>query len=158
MKNSFQKNVENFIYSIVYDSLCVCSVAHLYPTLCDPLNCSWPGSSIHGIFQSRVMEYVALPAPGDLPGPWIEPTSLRLLHWQADSLPLCLLGSVCVCMCVCVPTPAGALSRFSHVQLFATLLTVAQQGPLSREFSSKNTGVGCHALLQMILWTQRWNR
>ena len=79
------------------------------------------------------------PAPGDLPGPWIKPRSLRLLHWLANSLPLCLLGSVCVCVCVCVcmcaPTPAGALSHFSHVQLFGTLRTVAHQGLLSREFS-----------------------
>ena len=29
------------------------------PTLCDPMDCSWPGSSIHGIFQARVMEQVA---------------------------------------------------------------------------------------------------
>ena len=28
------------------------------------------------------------PPPGDLPGPGIEPTSLCLLHWRADSLPL----------------------------------------------------------------------
>ena len=69
MKNSFQKNVENFIYSIVYDSLCVCSVAHLYPTLCDPLNCSWPGSSIHGIFQARVMEQVATSCSRQSTGP-----------------------------------------------------------------------------------------
>ena len=37
---------------------------------------------------------------------------------------------------------------FSHVQLFVTLWTVACQTPLSMGFSSKNTGVGCHALLQ----------
>ena len=29
-------------------------------TLCDPLNCSSPGSSIHGIFQARVLEWVAI--------------------------------------------------------------------------------------------------
>ena len=31
-----------------------------YPTLCDPMDCSLPGSSIHGIFQARVLEWVAI--------------------------------------------------------------------------------------------------
>ena len=43
---------------------------------------------------------------------------------------------------------ACVLSRFSHVQLFATLWTVALQAPLSWASSGKNTGVCCHALLQ----------
>ena len=30
------------------------------PTLCDPMDCSLPGSSIHGIFQTRVLEWVAI--------------------------------------------------------------------------------------------------
>ena len=30
------------------------------PTLCDPMNYSLPGSSIHGIFQARVLEWVAI--------------------------------------------------------------------------------------------------
>ena len=42
----------------------------------------------------------------------------------------------------CVP------SHFSRVQLFATLWTMAHQTPLSMGFFSKNTGVGCHVLLQ----------
>ena len=28
-------------------------------TLCDPMDCSLPGSSVHGIFQARVLEWVA---------------------------------------------------------------------------------------------------
>ena len=35
-------------------------VAQLYPSLCDPIDCSPPGSSIHGIFQARVLEWVAI--------------------------------------------------------------------------------------------------
>ena len=35
-------------------------VAQLYPTLCDPLDSSLPGSSIHGIFQARVLEWGAI--------------------------------------------------------------------------------------------------
>ena len=30
------------------------------PTLCDPMDCSLPGSSIHGIFQARILEWVAI--------------------------------------------------------------------------------------------------
>ena len=30
--------------------------------LCDPMVCSLPGSSIHGILQARILEWVALPA------------------------------------------------------------------------------------------------
>ena len=33
------------------------------PTLCDPMDCSLPGSSIHGILQARVLEWVPLPSP-----------------------------------------------------------------------------------------------
>ena len=35
-------------------------VAQSCPTLCDPLDCSPPGSSIHGIFQARILEWVAI--------------------------------------------------------------------------------------------------
>ena len=35
-------------------------VAQLCPTLCDPMDCSPPGSSIHGIFQERVLEWGAI--------------------------------------------------------------------------------------------------
>ena len=35
-------------------------VAQSCPTLCDPMDCSLPGSSAHGIFQSRVLEWVAI--------------------------------------------------------------------------------------------------
>ena len=31
------------------------------PTLCDPMDCSPPGSSVHGILQARIMEWVAMP-------------------------------------------------------------------------------------------------
>ena len=52
-------------------------------TLCDPMDCSLPGSSVHGIFQARILEWVAFPSPGDLPNPGTEPRSPVL---QADSL------------------------------------------------------------------------
>ena len=57
-------------------------VAQSCPTLCGPMDCSLSGSSIHEIFQARVLEWI--PSPGDLPDPGIEPGSPAL---QADALP-----------------------------------------------------------------------
>ena len=57
----------------------------LLPTLCDPLDCGPPGSSVHGILQARILEGVAISFSRDLPNPGTEPRSPTL---QADSLPL----------------------------------------------------------------------
>ena len=43
------------------------------PTLCDPMDCSPPGSSAHGILQARILE---CPPPEDLPDPGTELASL----------------------------------------------------------------------------------
>ena len=48
----------------------------LCTTLCDPMDCNLPGSSVHGILQARILEWVPCPPPGDLPDPGIEPVSL----------------------------------------------------------------------------------
>ena len=47
-------------------------------TLCNPMDCSLPGSSIHGIFQARILEWVAISFSRDLPNPGIKPGSLAL--------------------------------------------------------------------------------
>ena len=39
------------------------------PILCDPMDCSPPGSSVHGILQARILEWVAMPSSKDLPNP-----------------------------------------------------------------------------------------
>ena len=59
-------------------------VAQSCPTLCDPVDCSPPDSSAHGILQARILEWVAISFSGDLSDPGIEPWSLAL---QADSSP-----------------------------------------------------------------------
>ena len=61
-----------------------CLVTQSCPTLCDPMDCSPPGSSAHGILQARILEWVAFPSPRDLPDPRIKAWSLVL---QVDSLP-----------------------------------------------------------------------
>ena len=51
-------NVTNKHECLVY--VCAHSAAQSCLTLCDPMDCSLPGSSIHGIFQTRVLEWVAI--------------------------------------------------------------------------------------------------
>ena len=50
----------------------------------DPTDCNLPGSSVHGILQVRIQEWVAISSFRDVPNPEIEPRSPAL---QADSLP-----------------------------------------------------------------------
>ena len=57
-------------------------VAQSYPTLCNPINCRLPDSSVHGILQARMFEW-AIPFSRDLPDQGIEPRSPAL---QADAL------------------------------------------------------------------------
>ena len=58
-------------------------VTQLCLTLYDPMDCCLPDSSVHGIFQGRILEWVAISFSGDLPNPGIQPRSPAL---QADSL------------------------------------------------------------------------
>ena len=60
-------------------------VSHLvlYLTLCDPMDCTPPGFSIHEILQVRILSVLPQLSPGDLPNPGIKPRSPVL---QADSL------------------------------------------------------------------------
>ena len=66
----------------------------LHPTLCDPIDCSPPGSSVHGIFQARILElrgkrileWVAISYSRDLPDPDIEPTPAASPAWAGRFL------------------------------------------------------------------------
>ena len=57
------------------------------PTVCDPMDYSLTGSSVHGILQARILEWVpmAFSRVSSQPRDWTH-ISLHLLHWQADSL------------------------------------------------------------------------
>ena len=62
---------------LLYSSfLCCHLVAQSCPTLCHPMDGSLPGSSVHGILQARILEWVAISSSRDLPDPEIEPKSL----------------------------------------------------------------------------------
>ena len=59
-------------------------VAQSCQTLCDPMDCSLPGFSIHGILQARILEWVGISfSRGDIPNPGIKPGSPAL---EADAL------------------------------------------------------------------------
>ncbi|XP_043309759.1 uncharacterized protein LOC122432082 [Cervus canadensis] len=53
--------------------LCCCLVTQLCLSLCDPVDCSPARSSVHGILQAGILEWVAFSFSGDLPDPGIEP-------------------------------------------------------------------------------------
>ena len=71
----------------------MCLVTQLYLTLCNPMDCSLPGSSAHGIFPARILDWLPFPPPGNLPDPEIKPVSPASLALQADSLLLNDQGS-----------------------------------------------------------------
>ena len=56
----------------------VIKVAQSCLILCDPIDCSLPGSSVHGILQARILEWAAISFSRDLPDPGIEPGSPAL--------------------------------------------------------------------------------
>ena len=63
----------------------LCLVTQSCPTLCDPMDCSLPGSSVHGDSPGKNTAVgLTCPPPEDLPNPGSEPRSPAL---QADSLP-----------------------------------------------------------------------
>ena len=61
-------DTHSYIYSYFQSpsfAVC-CSVTKSRPTLCDPMDCSPPGSSVHGISQARILEWSLFPSPGDI--------------------------------------------------------------------------------------------
>ena len=77
------------------------SVAQSCPTLCDPMDYSPPGSSVRGILQARILEWLPCPSPGDLPNPGIKPASLMSpalvgeffttnSTWEAPNMCVCM--------------------------------------------------------------------
>ena len=59
--------------------VCCCLVTKLCLTLCDPMDCSPSGSSVHGISQARILEWVAISFSRDLANPGRKPC---LLHFR----------------------------------------------------------------------------
>ena len=88
------------------------SLSHEWIFVTDPMDCSPSDSSVHGVFQARILEWIAISYARGPCRPRDRTHPLQLLHWQA-------------CM----------VSPFSPGQLFTTLWTVAFQALLSMRFS-----------------------
>ena len=68
--------------------LCCAKLTQSCPALCDHIDCSLPRSSVHGILQARILEWVTLLLlQGIFPTQGSNLHLLCLLHWQAGSLP-----------------------------------------------------------------------
>ena len=82
---------ENRVRFLTLDLIGVCVLS--WVRLCDPVDCSSPSSSVHGILQARILEWVAISSSRDLPNPGIEPMSPASPLLQAGSLQLSHWGS-----------------------------------------------------------------
>ena len=58
--------IEHPLFARTCAKSCMCAFKSLQscPTLCDPTDCSLPGSSVRGILQARIPEWVAMPSSG----------------------------------------------------------------------------------------------
>ena len=57
---SIIKSIRISMY-FIHKYICIVLVVHSFPTLCDPTDCILPGSSVHGILQAGILEWVAIP-------------------------------------------------------------------------------------------------
>ena len=86
------------------------------PTLCDPVDCSLPGSSVHGIFQARILEWVAISFSrrSSWPMDWTRVTRIVgrcFIIWATREVPL--IGKSTLKSINCVPHPQQAKRRNS---------------------------------------------
>ena len=136
-------------------------------SLCNPMDCSLPGSSVHGNLQARILEWVAISFSKGSSQPWDQmqipcitggflniwatkeaQESPRILEWVAylfsrgSSDPGIKPGSPALQW---IYWSTCMLSCFSHVWLSVTLWTIACQVPLSMGFSSQEywSGLPC---------------
>ena len=56
------KGAKSVFFNLNDNDMCAYLVAQSCLTLCDPKDCSLPGSSVHGILQARILEWVAMPS------------------------------------------------------------------------------------------------
>ena len=133
--------------------MCCAKLLQSCPTLCDPMDCSLSGSSIHGILQAKILEWVAV-SFRDLLGPGMKLMSLISpvlavglfvfffltisTTWEARSVHNCNLFKPEIFSFLIhkvLPPQADQEIKNSLVQLFVTPWTVDPQVPRSVELS-----------------------
>ena len=96
----WNKNTDYFVskMSVILDisgskQMYVCAQSPSRIQLCDPMDCGPPASTVHEIFQARILEWVGIffSWASSWPRDWTRISCL--LHWQAHSLPLHHLGN-----------------------------------------------------------------
>ena len=87
------RRVKSFLCDLHFiNSAFACLATSAVSTLCDRMDCSPPGSSVHGMLQARVLEWVAMSFSRGSSQPRDQTCVSCLLHWQAGSLPLTPCG------------------------------------------------------------------
>ena len=84
-----------YIASFFSFELCCGKLLQSCVTLGSPMDCSYQAPLSVGFPRQEYWSRLQCPPPGDLPDPGIKPTSLRLLLWQAGSLPPARPGILC---------------------------------------------------------------
>ena len=118
--------------------VCLVVIAQSYPTLCNPTDCSLQGSSVHGILQARIPEWVASPfsrgsaLPGTEPGsPTLQPDSLLSEPPGKPYESLIVINQLDVMRYIASPLPAifptEILTRFSSVQFSCSVVSNSLQ-------------------------------
>ena len=145
-------------------------VSQLYLTLWNPMDCSLPSSSVHGILQARILEWVAVPFSrgSSQPRDWTQvsciagglewaaisssresswlrsnPCLLCLLHWQAGHLPLVLPGKPCISDIIRYLSFCYCLSDFTSLSTIISRSTRVAAGGISSSFLWLSTILLC---------------
>ena len=105
---------------------CVCpKLLQLCPTLWDPMACSSPDSSVHGILQARILEWVVMTSSRRSSWPRHQTCILCFLYWQVGSILLVALGK---------PT----IEYYSAIKKNEILLFVTTNGTIQRYYDKWN--------------------
>ena len=117
------------------------------PTLCDPMDCSPPGSSVHRILQARILEWVAM-------------SFSRGSSWPRARTHISCVSCI-ILFTTSTTREAPSLWYPPHLKVKVLVAHLHGLWPSSLLYlldtPGKNTGVGCHALLQGIFLTQGSN-
>ena len=109
---------------LVKKSLCLCLVVQSCPILCDSLDCSAPGSSIHGIFQASILE-------------WVQVKGLTFSKQQVKNqnpdfpTPELVCNSIQFFSVDALGIQFSSVQLLSHICLFVTPRIAARQASLS---------------------------
>ena len=110
-----------FIYLFIFEFVCVFSQVWL----CSPMDCGPPGSSVRGIFQARIWEWLPCPLPGGLPNLKVElmsPASPVL-----SGSPPSLVATIYFFSFILIHLPLQAtIIHFTYILLFVIILTKVQ--------------------------------